>query len=134
MLNQLLRFTLVSSLLLWLRPRWRGLLLLAVFVVLVHVLHGEYLGYVTLSGNDAFLVWSYVLKWLALGVGVLAYFLFAVVNAGRGERAQAPKRAESRRAVAPEQANDDGFDFLRRKKTLQGRADKIIDSEVKQKG
>ena len=26
MLNQLLRFTLVSSLLLWLRPRWRGLL------------------------------------------------------------------------------------------------------------
>ena len=66
MLNQLLRFTLVSSILLWLRPRWKGLLTLGVVVILVHVLHGEYLGYVELSGDDSLLIWSYVVKWLAL--------------------------------------------------------------------
>ena len=66
MLNQLLKFTLVSSLLLWLKPRWRGLLGLSVFVLLVHILHAEYLGYVELSGNSDFLVASYFVKWLGL--------------------------------------------------------------------
>lgn len=125
MLNQLLRFTLVSSALLWLRPRWRGLLALAGFVVLVHLLHGEYLRYVELSQNQSFLVWSYVIKWLALIIGVSVYVLFAFpsTNARARDKPDPAKTSPERKPVPPP---DDGFDFLRRKKQLEGRAEKVL--------
>ncbi len=135
MLNQLLRFTLVSSALLWLRPRWRGLLALTVSVLLIHVLHGEYLGYVELSGDRSFLVWSYVVKWVGLIVAVAIYVLLAVYGMKPGARSRTPaapvntKRpvepAAGKTASAPN-AQDDGFDFLRQKKRLENRADKVI--------
>lgn len=131
MLNQLLRFTLVSSALLWLRPRWRGLLALAVFVVLVHVLHGEYLRYVELSQNQSFLVWSYGIKWLALLIGVSVYILFAFPSSSTSDRARkgADKEPPDREPAAI--AADDGFDFLRRKKSLEGRAEKVLSRKLR---
>ncbi|GAB5451763.1 MAG: hypothetical protein Hals2KO_20910 [Halioglobus sp.] len=135
MLNQLLRFTLVSGALLWLRPRWKGLLALIVFVVLVHVLHGEYLGYVELSGNDEFLVWSFVLKWLALVSGVLAYLFLAVLRTAGGtvSSIDLSKSTELSAAKKPTQipAKNDGFDFLRDKKQLQTRAEKLLNRELR---
>lgn len=132
MLNQLLRFTLVSSVLLWLKPRWRGLLALTVVVLLVHVLHGEYLGYVELSGNDGYLLASYAVKWLALLVAVLAYYLFAIRGLSRPRKPapQAPPKPPLVGDAAPP-AGDDGFDFLRRKKELEGEADKVIARRAK---
>ncbi len=134
MLNQLLRFTLVSGALLWLRPRWKGLLALIVFVVLVHVLHGEYLGYVELSGNDEFLVWSFVLKWLALVSGVLAYLFLAVLRTAGGKTSptDVSKSAESPAAGKPalNPAKNDGFDFLRDKKQLETRAEKLLNRDI----
>ena len=105
MLNQLLKFTLISSLLLWLKPRWRGLLALSALVIAVHTFHGEYLDYAERSGDQSFLVWSYVIKWIALTVGVLMYMAYTI------------------NAVP---VADDGFDFIRKKKHLQNRADKIV--------
>jgi len=131
-LNQLLRFTLVSSLLLWLRPRWRGLLALAAFVVLVQILHGEFLGYVALSGDRAFLPWSYLVKWLALLLAVAIYIFLAVVRAAPRARRATPARAVAASALSSPQPVDDGFDFLRQKKQLQSRADKLLDSKLKQ--
>lgn len=132
MLNQLLRFTLVSSALLWLRPRWRGLLALAAAVFLIHVLHGEYLGYVELSGDRSFLIGSYVFKWVALIISVGAYLFLAVYRlkpdrkppSAREPQRQAPAAGMPETKHTP--ATDDGFDFLRRKKTLESRADKVI--------
>jgi hypothetical protein len=135
MLNQLLKFTLVSSALLWLRPRWRGLLALIVFVIMVHVLHGEYLGYVELSGERDFLVASFVIKWVALICGMLAYFLLAIRGLGKpAVQQQAAKGAAGkaraaetlREAAGANDRADDGFDFLRKKKNLDSKADKII--------
>ena len=125
MLNQLLKVTLISSLLLWLRPRWRGLLTLSVSVVLVHVLHGEYLGYVELSGNDAFLVWSFVLKWLALLCAVTVY-LVMTLSSSRGEQSGEGHRRIKGPASSPPEGEDDGFEFLRRKKNLDSRAEKLL--------
>ncbi len=126
MLNQLLKFTLVSSLLLWLKPRWKGLLALTVSVALVHIIHGEYLGYVELSDDRAFLVWSYVLKWIALLAALAIYLLLSL----SGSRKAAPSARKSRAGAAPgEEASgpvDDGFDFLRDKKQLKNRADMVI--------
>lgn len=124
MLNQLLKFTLVSSLLLWLKPRWRGLLALTVSVVLVHIIHGEYLEYVELSEDRAFLVWSYVLKWVVLIVAVLVYLFLSF----SGSRKAAPRAIKAQKAQAPGVPADDGFDFLREKKALKSRADMVIAS------
>jgi hypothetical protein len=126
MLNQLLKFTLISSLLLWLKPRWRGLLALSLLVLLVHVFHGEFISYVELSGDQSYLVWSYVIKWLVLIVGVLVYFYFALPGpGGRAANAEATRDTKARyAAVTP--PHDDGFDFLRGKKRLQNRAEKIL--------
>ena len=88
MLNQLLRFTLVSSILLWLRPRWRGLLALIVLVIMLHLLHSEYLGYVELSGDRSLLIWSYVFKWTVLLLGILSY-LFLSLSGSKPRSSQA---------------------------------------------
>jgi hypothetical protein len=134
MLNQLLKFTLVSSLLLWLKPRWKGLLALCVAVILVHIVHGEYLGYVELSGDRSLLVWSYVFKWIALLAAVLVYLFFVLF----GSRRSSPRSAKGAGSGAPDPlANgpaDDGFDFLRHKKELKSRADVVISEEVGRKG
>lgn len=129
MLNQLLKFTLLSSILFWLKPRWRGLLALTVFVILVHVFHAEYLGYVELSENKKYLVASYFLKWLGLLAGLVIYYLFAV--AGLRVAAGPQSRGEGISAqVAPGKSmnvQDDGFDFLRNKNELEGRAEKLLE-------
>ena len=126
MLNQLLKFTLISSLLLWLKPRWRGLLGLSALVIAVHTFHGEYLDYAERSGDQSFLVWSYVIKWIALAVGVLVYMAYMI--AGQNNRAQSvdETRIKKKKKVNTIPLVDDGFDFLRKKKHLQNRADKIV--------
>jgi len=126
MLNQLLKFTLISSLFLWLKPRWRGLLALSALVILVHVLHGEYLGYVALSDDRSMLVWSYVFKWTVLTLGVLSYIFLALF----GSKARTSYARGARKNInAPTETTvsvDDGFDFLRQKKQLQSRAEIIL--------
>lgn len=136
MLNQLLKFTLVSSLLLWLKPRWRSLLALVVFVVLVHVLHAEYLGYVELSDNQAFLLWSYALKWLMLILGVSLYCLYTFSHLPVGRRDKKPEGRKKKQPIDVPTVSksalpaDDGFDFLRQKEQLQSRAEKLLAGDV----
>lgn len=127
MLNQILKFTLVSSLLLWLRPRWRSLLSLVTLVILVHVLHAEYLGYVELSGDQEHLVWSYVVKWLVLLVGIGIYLFYTLSVGGTdGNGARSVASTPPAEGSAPK---GDGFDFLRQKKQLQNKAEKVIQSK-----
>lgn len=128
MLNQLLKFTLISSLLLWLKPRWRGLLALSALVITVHIFHGEYLDYAERSDNHAFLVWSYIIKWAALTAGVLLYMVYMI--AGQNNRVQSvdETRIKKKRRGNTLPMADDGFDFLRKKRHLQSHADKIVAS------
>ena len=126
MLNQLLKFTLVSSALLWLRPRWRGLLVLACAVLLIHVLHSEYLEYVLLSSNDTNLVLSYGIKWAALLVVATTYVAFLLSGASPSHRRRNEAAAPPEKRRVDTAPADDGFDFLRNKKRLQSRAEKVI--------
>lgn len=132
MLNQLLKFTLVSSVLLWLKPRWKGLLALGVAVFLIHVFHGEYLSYVELSRDNSLLVWSYVLKWIAL-IAVAGLYFFLVLF---GLRKSAAPSVKARKGQSPQEQSPgvgDGFDFLRQKKSLQNRAEMIIQDKAMEK-
>ncbi|MDG2410792.1 MAG: hypothetical protein P8M21_03025 [Halioglobus sp.] len=128
MLNQLLKVTLISSFLLWLRPRWRGMLALALVVALVHVLHAEYLGYVELSGNDALLIWSFVVKWSVLAVAITVYLAMTLTRQqGKGAPmdSRRKKNAPAGKTVSF-RSEDDGFEFLRKKKRLESRAEKML--------
>jgi len=126
-LNQLLKFTLVSSALLWLRPRWQGLLALAVAVMLVHVFHGEYLEYVQLSHNDDHLVLSYVIKWMALILVAAIYLAHLLFGAKSTKKKKPGNQQRSEQSLSRGSASsDDGFDFLRKKKRLDTRAEKVI--------
>ena len=128
MLNQLLKVTLISSFLLWLRPRWRGMLALSLVVILVHVLHAEYLGYVELSGNDALLIWSFVVKWSALVVAVIVYLVMTLTRPQGKTSAVDSRRKKNSSAseIASSPDENDGFEFLRNKKRLESRAEKML--------
>ena len=128
MLNQLLKITLWASLWLWLKPRWRGLLALAAFVVLVHIAHSEYLGYVELSGERAFLAWSYVVKWVALIFAVLLYLGFSLRSPAQPGKAQV--KATGRSSGDNNSGEDDGFDFLREKAELRSEAELVIERKA----
>ena len=72
------------------------------------------------------LVWSYVIKWIALTAGVLVYMVYMIT--GQNNRAQSvdETRIKKNRKVKAVPVADDGFDFIRKKKHLQNRADKIV--------
>jgi len=127
MFNQLLKITLVTTVWFWLKPRWRGLLLLGVFVVLVNILHSEYLDYVQISGDQVFLVWSYVVKWAALALSFLVYFLFGAIGVKVKPPVVSKEEPKALNPADSTQNKNDGFDFLRNKKHLKSRADKIIE-------
>ena len=129
MLNQLLKFTLLSSLLLWLKPRWRSLLAFCALVMLVHIAHSEYLRYVELSGDQSWLVWSYVVKWIVLLSGTLAYIFYGVSGPKTLAKVQEKPGVLRQNNPSNSAVTDDGFEFLRNKKRLQNRADKLVASE-----
>lgn len=131
MFNQLLKITLFTSAWLWLKPRWRGLLAIIVFVLLVNILHQEYLDYASISEDKAMLAWSFVVKWGLIIIGVLLYFISALFGgkpvAGKAAAVKPVKSKTGDAAVQKPAGNtDDGFDFLREKKTLENKADKLL--------
>lgn len=130
MFNQLLKITLFTSAWMWLKPRWRGLLAIIVFLLLVNILHREYLDYVSISEDRTLLIWSYVVKWGLVISGLLVYFL----SGAFWSRQPAPGKPKTQTGTAKPQAQaqaqattDDGFDFLRKKKKLQAPAEKLLD-------
>ena len=83
MLNQLLKFTLVSGLLLWLRRRWKWLLGCGAVIVMAMYLHGEFLDYVEAlppGSEEAAIAGEYIavtfaVKNVVIFASLLTYFL-----------------------------------------------------------
>ncbi len=126
MLNQLLKFTVITSIWFWLKPRWRALLAFVVSIVIITVLHREYVNYVEISGNQTFLVWSYILKWSALLICILVYWLVSAWGIGVKKSAATKSEPGLAKPVQKQEGPDDGFDFIRRKKRLNSQAEKLL--------
>jgi len=138
MLNQLFKVTLFTSIWLWLKPRWWGLLCLGLYVLLVSFLHKDYLSYAEISEDHSFLVWSYVVKWGLLLVGFLIYLLYSVWSLGGDTKLSTKKEAAKKGSAkkgqdVPAPPANDGFEFLRAKPNLQSRADKILQDGCSEK-
>ena len=131
MLNQILRITVITSVWLWLKPRWRALLAFIASIVIISIAHREYVNYVEISGNQSFLVWSYILKWSALLICILVYWLVSAWGIGMKKPVTPKSSAEPARPASGTEGQDDGFDFLRRKKKLLSQADKLLETTVK---
>ena len=122
MLNQLIKIGVFVTLGLWLKHRIRGLAYLIGVLVVTWIAHNEYLSYTRQSGNVDFLELSYAVKWSVFLVSVVIYW-FAV------ERRIRRNPDDARNTILhPQNGPDqgDGFDFLRRKKTLESEADKAL--------
>jgi len=135
MLNQILKFTVLTSVWLWLKPRWRALLAFIVSIVVITVLHREYVNYVEISGNQGFLVWSYILKWSALLVCIITYLLVSAWGISSKKPPPAAMAAtEPARLAQRVEGQDDGFDFIRRKKKLNSQAEKLLQASKAKDG
>jgi len=123
MLRSTARYVALYALLRWLKPRWIRLAFLVISLVLISYSHSEYLRYVEITADPTSLAFSYQLKY-ALTVIVLVSFLISLKfmsskNLSKSDRKKLTTRKKSVNM-------DDGFDFLRDKKELDSRSDKIL--------
>ena len=131
MLGPLMRTGAYVALWLKLKPRLKGLILLAVGVTIILTAHSEYLDYLARSQNNHFLALSYAAKWSAAGVLFFLYWLLVErpLNAATGVDKVDNQRADrSVKAVGKEgPLQDDGFNFVRSKRQLKSRTEELLD-------
>ena len=128
MLNGLLKTGLFLFLGMWIKPRFKGLISLSVTVILIWILHNEYIAYLTLQEDFSSARMSYLFKWSSITALALVYYL--AIERRIATKVGSAQRAENIREHKSDSENreaDDGFDFLRAKKTLKSKSDKILE-------
>ena len=128
MLNGLLKSGLFLFLGMWIKPRFKGLMTLSAAVLLIWILHNEYIAYLTLQEDFSSAGISYLAKWTSIIALALVYYLAI-------ERRIASKLASTQRTEnTQERSNgtdngeaDDGFNYLRTKRKLKSKSDKILE-------
>lgn len=148
MLNQLLKFTIFSGFLLWLRRRWKWLAGCGGVILAAMYLHGEFLDYVEAlpAGSEGaalageYIAVAFAIKNIVIFASLLTYFLVEMRASKRRRRhgtdavdmpRTTERRASSRGSSMSEDdaEADDGFDFLRHGRKLESRAEKIVKSK-----
>lgn len=106
----------------FLKPRLKGLISLIIFWFVLRFLHAEYLSYVELSDDTQYLIAAALTK-IAL---YLLAFLIYVFMVERKILLRTQREIESRQQQESNSTEDDGFDFIRHKKKLDGSAEKLL--------
>lgn len=122
MINQLLKLGVFITLGVWLKHRGKGLFFLILILFLTWLGHNEYLSYINQSGDKRFLALSYGIKWGAFVLSIGIYYILVERQLNSGPQ-------EERNTIKHPQINEqkgDGFDFLRRKKTLESESEKAL--------
>jgi hypothetical protein len=109
----------------FLKPRFKGLLVLIAFWLVLRFLHGEYLSYVELSGNTEHLVVAALGKITLYVLAFLVYVLMVERKILQRTQQDIEVRTLQERAAG----EDDGFDFLRQKKKLQDSAEQLLEKD-----
>jgi len=128
MLNGLLKSGLFLFLGMWIKPRFKGLMTLSAAVLLIWILHNEYIAYLILQEDFSSAGISYLAKWTSIIALALVYYLAI-------ERRIASKLASTQRTENTQERNngtdngeaDDGFNYLRTKRKLKSKSDKILE-------
>lgn len=121
MLNQFIKAGVFLRLFIWLKPRFKSLLITIAIIAVTWLMHGEFLSYAEHSGNARFLGVSFIMKWIITIMTVFGYLIYQTKQVKREEFF-----IESKNKQNDTRSGNDGFDFLRKKEKLESRADKII--------
>ena len=123
MLRSATRFVALYALLRWLKPRWVRLAFLVISLVLISYSHSEYIRYVEITADPTSLAFSYQLKYSLIVIVLVSFSISLKFMPSKNISKSDSKKLTSRK----ESVNmDDGFDFLRDKKELDSRSDKIL--------
>ena len=113
MLNNLLKLSALVITGRFLKPRFKGLLILIVFWLLVRLLHAEYISY----------LWQAALIKITLYiVGFCAYFMIVE----RRILLHSKLEQEEQKNQLLLAGEDDGFNFLRAKKKLSSKSEQLL--------
>ena len=121
----------------WLKPRWKSLAALSFGILLIWIIHSEFLTYSVISDSSLSVGWSYVYKWAAIFFLVLLYFFLVELplraKGTDGAIGRSTSKLKKDRDNLLDSMEDksagkgDGFDFLRGKKNLKSRSQKILE-------
>ena len=130
MIQSLLKVAVFGALIQFLRPRFRGLLVCIGGIFLTFLIHAEYLSYVELTGDAAYLLTSYWVKWSASLLLVFVYTLIFELHYFK------PKvDADDQFPPLPKKltcdTQDDGYDFVRQKRKLVTRTERLLNEPRK---
>lgn len=132
MFQRLLTWTIIAAL--W--RRYGKLLsilpLVLVSIFLISFLHDDYVKYVDVSKNNAYLHWSFLVKWLLIFIVLGAYWFYvrSILNKS-GEKQNSVSEKNSEELKSSGQRQNDPFKNIRSKETLRSKADVIIEKGKK---
>lgn len=122
MLQPLTRFIALYAIIRWIKPRWFRLAIFFISLALISYSHTEYLGYVEVTKDTSYLAFSYILKYSAFLILILTFVISLKFLPFKDPTK--PEKTNHKVIEKPTETND-GFDFLRGKKKLESRSDKI---------
>ena len=125
MINQLFKLGVLITTGRFLKPRFKGLLCVLAVWLLLWFLHSEYVSYVQLSGDTGYVLYVTVAKIVLYAISIGIYVLLVEkrlwpqpVKVPPPSATKSSQPTTGRQPKEKLEATDDGFDFLRKKKTL----------------
>ncbi len=116
-INNFLKIGIIYAIWAWLKPRWKKFSCLVAYILVIWMIFLGISEWQELTDKEK---WLYGAKWSLIILGIIVYFLFNLLN----KPTTKDKMPDSNETLPNEK--DDGFAFLRNKKKLSNRADKII--------
>ena len=123
MLRPFTRLVAIYAIVRWLKPRWIQLAVLIVSLFFISYSHSEYVKYVEVTKDRTYLAFSYQLKYALTLIVLIGSFISLRFGS---IKTTTSAKAEDSIAEIVDPDRDDGFDFLRVKKNLDNRSDKLL--------
>ena len=135
MLNLFFKSGLIFFISIWLKSRLKGIVCAICVITIIWLIQGEYLDYLSLIDDFTYAGWTYLAKWLAISFTIVLYYYFVEIPirnsaAGNGKVFIGLKSGGSREETTISKSRDeknDGFDFVREKKELKSRSQRILE-------
>jgi len=135
MLNFFFKSGLIFFISIWLKPRLKGIVCATCVIAGIWLIQGEYLDYLSLINDFTYAGWTYLAKWMAILFTVMLYYYFvevpiknAVASNDKGFSASKSGIGEEETTILKSmEKKNDGFYFVREKKELKSRSQRILE-------
>lgn len=105
--------------------------ILLVYLYLVGSIHADYLTHASLQNEGTVGITSFVLKWLALALGVTVYAVFHLIRT-KQKTTRSNKHERTAERDDTIKSTNDPFNEIRKRKKLRGPADFLINDKQTQ--